>query len=121
METHIYKERLEKMLSELTEELKTIGIHNPQVASDWIAVPENLDAEEPDENVSADTIEEWNERNALVTTLEAQYNSIVKALERISLQTYDVCETCGEQIETERLGADPTASTCVKHRDGEKE
>ncbi len=114
-----YKSRLQEMLKEITAELTSIGIHNPANPSDWIAVPENLDAEEPDENLSADRVEAWNERNALVATLESRYNSIVSALLRIEKKTFGVCEICGKQIEDARLNANPVSRTCIAHLEDE--
>ncbi len=114
-----YKSRLEDMLVQITDELKTVGIHNPQNPSDWIAIPENLDAEEPDTNVSADSIEEWNERNALVATFERKYNGILSALLRMEKNTFGICEVCGAHIEEKRLEVNPIARTCMAHLNDE--
>ena len=114
-----YKKRLDEMLATITLDLKAIGIHNPQNASDWVAVPEELDAEEPDVNLAADAIEEWNERTALVATLEHEYNSIVSALARIESNTFGNCEVCGKAIEESRQSASPIARTCIAHREEE--
>lgn len=114
-----YKIRLEEMLKTMEGELKSIGIHNPQNPSDWIAVPEELDAEEPDDNLSADAVEAWNERSALVADLEPQYNSIVSALVRIENNTFGICEVCKEKIEEKRLNANPVSRTCIAHLDQE--
>lgn len=119
MDTHTYKVHLEELLATITAELKTVGIHNPENPSDWVAVPEELDAEEPDQNLSADAVEEWNERNALVATLEKEYNDIREALARLEAHTYGSCEICNHPIEERRLVACPTARTCVAHREDE--
>lgn len=114
-DTHVYKTALEELLGNITEELKTVGIHNPENPSDWIAVPEELDAEEPDLNLAADSVEEWNERSAIVATLETRYNNIMRALARIEAGTFGVCEICGNEIEEKRLMVSPTARTCIAH------
>lgn len=114
-----HRGELEKMLKEITTELSGVGIHNPQNPSDWVAVPEGLDAEEPDENLSADSVESWNERRALVATLESRYNSIVAALARIDGGTFGTCEVCKKPIEEERLSANPASRTCIEHREEE--
>lgn len=119
METHTYKTQLEAMLEDITQELKTIGIHNPKNPADWIAVPDELDAEEPDQNLAADAVEAWGERNGLVAVLEAKYNGINAALARIEVGTYGVCEVCGAPIEEKRLVVSPTARTCMAHVDDE--
>lgn len=110
-----YKNQLEEMLVKITEELKSVGIHNPDNASDWIAVPQDLDAEEPDLNLAADAVEAWNERTALVATLESRYNGIVSALARIENNTFGTCEVCTKAIEEKRLNANPIARTCIEH------
>lgn len=118
-DTTQYQARLEAMLKEVTEELKTVGIHNPENTQDWVAIPEGVDAEEPDENISADAVEEWDERQALVADLEPRYNSIVAALKRITDGTYGTCAMCGEAIESRRLDANPAAKTCIAHKEEE--
>ncbi len=114
-----YKTRLESMLEELTTELKAIGIHDPRNPADWIAVPEGVDPNESDSDLRADVIEEWDERQALVATLERQYNDITRALEKIVSGTFGICEIGNEPIETERLDANPGARTCKLHMNDE--
>ena len=110
-----YKAKLEEMLAQITSELQSVGIHDPKNPSDWIAVPEEMGGEETDENLSADRVEAWNERNALVATLESRYNGIVSALARIENNTFGVCEICNAPIEEKRLGANPISRTCIAH------
>jgi RNA polymerase-binding transcription factor DksA len=116
-----YRARLEAMLVDITNELKTVGIHNPENPSDWIAVPEELDAEEPDLNLAADNVEAWNERSGIVATLEARYNGIKGALARIDGGTFGTCEICHAPIEEKRLAASPTARTCMAHLEDESQ
>lgn len=115
MQVEKYEARLNEMLTEITNELQTIGVHNPATPSDWIAVPQDLDAEEPDLNLLADSVEEWNERNALVATLEPKYNDVVRALAKIAEGTFGNCEVCGASIEEKRLEVNPAARTCIAH------
>ena len=114
MEHNAYRTRLEEMLRLITEELKTVGIHNPENPSDWVAKTEPNDTDDADENLTADHIEDWNERVALVAELEARYNNIVAPLERTTNGPFSTCET----IESERLDANPAARTCIAHREG---
>ncbi len=118
MEHNAYRTRLEEMLRLITEELKTVGIHNPENPSDWVAKTEPNDTDDADENLTADHIEDWNERVALVAELEARYNNIVAALERTKNGSFGTCEICGETIESERLDVNPAARTCIAHREG---
>lgn len=119
VDTSVFKARLEKLLGDITEELTTIGIHNPDNPSDWIATPEGVAEHEADPNISADRVEAWDERAALVATLETRYNNIVRALKRIEEGTYDVCEVCGKPIQEARLDANPAARTDIEHREEE--
>lgn len=116
-DTEKYRAQLDDMLRTITAELKEVGIHNPENPQDWIAVPEDLDAEEPDENLAADAVEEWDERRALVATLEGRYNAIVAALGRIQTGTFGTCEVCGTDIEAARLDVNPAARTCIADRE----
>ena len=115
-----YTARLESMLEELTLELKAIGIHNPDNPSDWIAVPEGVDANEPDTDLVADVVEEWDERRALVATLERRYNDVTRALLKSRNGTFGICEICTQPIEDARLDANPAARTCKTHMNEEE-
>ncbi len=117
--TNQYAQRLDEMYKEILEELKTVGVHNPENPSDWIAVPQDLDVEEPDDNLAADAVEAWNERAALVATLESKYNGVMSALARINNNAFGKCEVCGNDIEEKRLNANPIARTCIAHIDEE--
>lgn len=113
------KTKLTAMLESVTEELKGLGIHNPEVPQDWIATPGEVIDAEADENVAADRVEEWDERRANLSVLERQYNDIVRALRKIEDGTYGICEVSGEPIEEARLAANPAARTMIAHADEE--
>ncbi len=117
MEAHIQKHeaRLKEMLEAITKELQTVGVHNPENPSDWTAVQADPEDDDADSNLTADTIEEWNERTSFIETLEPRYNDIVRALEKIQAGTYGTCEVCGEEIEEPRLEVNPSARTCMTH------
>ncbi len=114
-----HKTQLEKQLEDLVSELKSVGIHNPENPADWIAVPEGVDANQSDTDLLADVVEEWDERAALVATLERQYNDVTRALGKVKAGTFGVCEVGGEPIEEDRLGANPAARTCKAHMNDE--
>lgn len=115
VDTAQYKDRLEQELATLTEELKTLGIHNPDVPEDWQATPTGVATGEADPNVGADRVEDWDERRATLSLLETRYNNLNRALKKIEAGTYGVCEISGEEIEAERLDANPAARTCKAH------
>ncbi len=119
MDTEKYKALLEGELDVVTKELQTLGVLNPDNEQDWVPTSVDTEEGEADENVSADKAEELEERTAILADLEARYNEIRSALERISAGTYGVCEISGEAIEEERLLANPSARTCKAHLEEE--
>jgi RNA polymerase-binding transcription factor DksA len=119
VDTETHKKKLSDMLSLLTTELQTIGIHNPEVKEDWIATPEGVEVNEADPNVAADRVEEWDERRAIVATLETRYNNITRALTKIEKGEYGFCEVCKKEIESDRLTINPAARTCKEHLEDE--
>ena len=80
---------------------------------------EGVDANQSDTDLLADVVEEWDERAALVATLERQYNDVTRALGKVKEGTYGICEVGGEPIEEDRLGANPAARTCKAHMNDE--
>jgi RNA polymerase-binding transcription factor DksA len=119
IDTQKFKVQLEAMRANLTSELNVIGIHDPENPSDWVAIPEGVDPNEADSDLVADVVEEWDERRALVATLERQYNDIARALAKIEQGTYGICEISGQPIEEDRLIANPAARTCKEHMNDE--
>ncbi len=116
-----FKEQLEADLALITKELQALGIQNPHLASDWIATPEDILIEEADDDLAADKVEAWDERQATLSALETQWNDLKRALAKIENGTYGICEISGEAIEEERLNANPSARTCKAHMDDEQD
>ncbi len=119
VDTAQYKSRLEEELAALTEELKSFGIHNPDVPEDWQAIPSSVDTSTADPNVVADRVEDWDERRAEMSELETRYNNLTRALKKIDAGTFGTCEIGGEDIEADRLDANPAARTCKAHMNDE--
>lgn len=118
--TDTLRAALTEMLATLTTELNAVGIHDPHNPQDWIAVPEVSDRQESDDDLVADSVEAWDERQALVASLERQFNDITRALGKMDAGTYGTCEICGAPIEQERLEANPSARTDKAHMDEEE-
>lgn len=117
IDTKQFKEKLEAEHAVLLGELKGLGaIRNPET-NDWDAIPEES-APEADENDRADRTEDYEERTALVSTLKTRLRDIEDALKRIENSSFGKCEVSGEDIEIERLNANPAARTCMKHING---
>lgn len=111
-----YKELLLAEKNRLLEELPSVGRLNPENPNDWQGTPgdsEQVDTE--DENSLADKFEEFEERNAVEVELESQLIVVKNALARIEAGTFGICKIGGEEIEADRLLANPAAETCKKH------
>lgn len=120
IETTAYKGKLEEELERVTDELKTLGVHNPDNPEDWVATPEDDMSEgEADTDLVADRVESLEERVSTLALLETEYNNINLALKKIENGTYGICEVDGKEIESARLDAIPSARTCIAHKDDE--
>jgi RNA polymerase-binding transcription factor DksA len=115
IDTNHYKEKLENEKKVLIEELKERGRLNT-TTNIWEAVPEEqVIGPEADENDLADRSEDYGERTAAVAELGRRLQLVELALNKIVEGKYGICEISGEEIEEERLEANPAAKTCIKH------
>jgi len=114
-----FKKILETEKQTLITELETIAVQN-SVTGDWIAQPAKITGE-ADENLTADSTEDWNERRAVVAQLETRYHNVVIALNKFADNSFGRCELCDEDIEADRLNANPAARTCKLHIERERE
>ena len=77
------------------------------------------DVQFDEESGEGDTINVERERDlALSAQARAAVEEIDKALGKIDIGTYGVCEQCGENIPKERLRALPYAALCVRCKSG---
>ena len=118
MDTTKYRAALEAEKAKLEAELSTVGRPNPNNPKDWDAVREDRDDSKADENDNADALEDLVNDDAIVSQLEVQLADVNAALERIEAGTYGKCEVGGEDIEEDRLEANPAARTCKAHMNG---
>ena len=120
MNTDHFKQKLEEELRAVEMSLSTVGRRNPDVAGDWEAQPKDMDASatEPDER--GDKFEEYDNNAAILNPLELRWRNIKRALGKIADGSYGTCEIGGEPIEEARLEVNPSARTCEKHLDEEK-
>lgn len=110
---HFQKKLLEEKAL-IENELSKVARQNPDNPDDWEAVPDEHDAVF-DENTAGDSIDEYEKRNGIVNTLEPKLRDIKFALEKIEEGTYGTCNVCGKEIETDRLEAVSSATTCKEH------
>jgi len=109
-----FKKALQKEKTLLETELSRLGEKNPG-GSDWAPMKPEGDEFGADRNDNADIIEDMEEDSATVGELEARLNSVLEALGKIDDGGYGICEVGGEEIEHDRLNANPAATTCKKH------
>ncbi len=113
-----FKDKLLKEKAILEEELGSIGQVSQENPNDWNATSGEIETDSADENEVADKFEELEENKVILNKLEPQFNDVKAALERIENGTYGICEISGEPIERERLEANPSARTSIKHMRG---
>src|SRR3989344_6315900 len=112
-----FKNKLEQEKTLVEEELAKVGRRNPDNLSDWEATPpiDRDSSSQADENVTADNIEAYEDNVAILNTLETRYNDLKSGLDKIKHRVYGLCQVCQEEIEAERLEANPSARTCKQH------
>ena len=118
MNTDELKISLEKERDLLKAELEDVAVKDSGNPGGYVGKePEFM---QDDNNVTgvvenASHQEEFSKNQAISTDLETQLASVESALERMEAGTYGVCTECGKEIESARLDAMPSASTCTDH------
>ncbi|MES3005673.1 MAG: TraR/DksA C4-type zinc finger protein [Patescibacteria group bacterium] len=108
-----FKGKLEEEKKTIEDQLQTIGVKSSRNPSEWEASRKDLNDDEPsDRTETAEAITEYEAEQSIVSSLDTQLLEINNALDRIENGTYGTCKTCGKEIETDRLTANPSASTC---------
>ncbi len=101
------KNILKKKEAEIETEQTQLLSEDPYLAEGRDSVDEYLDDAKEDEFKAVNDL-----RLASLATIKRQ---VRKALGKINIGSYGICEVCGEPINKERLIAYPEATTCVKH------
>ncbi len=115
MDTTQFKNALEAEKKMLEEELSGIARLNSDTGI-WEATPDQDMMGEIDENDAADRFEDFEERSAKLSTLQARLSDINAALAKMDGDTYGMCEVePAHEIERDRLEANPAARTCKEH------
>ncbi len=102
LDLNYFKEKLEEELAVVAGELSDLG-------------HEDIDPTATEKDELADRMEEFEEHQSESGTLLKRRNEIMAALDRIKDGTYGICEEGGEEIDEERLEANPAARTCTMH------
>lgn len=97
----------------LLAKLKSLRINKKKISSED---PFNDKTRDLD-NAATDTEAEEQFGHARVTAIKAELNrksnQIKRALERVKIGKYGICEDCGKMIDTDRLAVFPEATMCV--------
>jgi RNA polymerase-binding transcription factor DksA len=109
------KKRLETEKKLLEQELGDLGQRNPSNPSDWVVAKPEGDEFGADRNDNADIIEDMVDDNASLNELEGRLNLVNRALDKMETGMFGLCEVSGEDIEMDRLTANPAAPTCKMH------
>lgn len=111
IETKLIEEK-----KKLEGELSKIAIKDPNNPNNWDATSGVQDGSpEADENVAADSIEDYEENIAITNSLEGRLQDVARAIDKLENNTYGKCEICGKDIEADRLEANPASRTCKTH------
>ncbi len=114
MKTEHFRKRLEADKAKLETEMSSVGRRNVAVPGDWEPMPSETGME-ADLADQADVTMNREGNTAILADLEARYDGILSALERIEKKKFGICEECEKKIEEARLEADPAATTCMEH------
>lgn len=99
---------------ELAEHGRPVGEAGEE-DGEWAASSSGLEGEEADPTDVADQIEELVTNVPLVKELEDRRRDIRDALRKIKEGNYGICEIGGDEIDLDRLEANPAARTCIEH------
>ncbi|OHA58867.1 MAG: hypothetical protein A2571_00595 [Candidatus Vogelbacteria bacterium RIFOXYD1_FULL_44_32] len=120
IDTNKYQTKLLELKAQIETDLAQVA--TTKLNSDgerWSAVPTDRDQEMEMRDEVADRFEDLTERESAERTFEARLKQVTEALQMIADGTYGICKIGGEEIESERLEANPAASTCKAHIDAE--
>jgi RNA polymerase-binding transcription factor DksA len=112
-----YKAKLIEEKELLESELGKLGIKDP-ATGDWGALLPEIDkTSNADPNDRGDRDEEFGQTSQKVGELEIRLHQVDLAIKKMEAGdgTFGICEIGNEQIEEDRLNANPAARTCKTH------
>lgn len=115
MDTKEFEEILLAEKEDIETTLSAGATKNPHNTEDWETKYPDLNVDPSDKNDMADEVEEFENALGVNAVLEENLADINAALDRIKQGSYGKCEVGGEMIDIERLRANPSARTCIKH------
>ena len=113
-----FKQQLTDERVRVEGELRDLGWEDTSTG-EWEANGGDIDTTATESDEIADRIEELEERSGEIAPLKAQWKDVKRALKKIEDGEYGMCELGGEDIEVDRLEANPSARTCKLHIEAE--
>ena len=117
-DTQHFKTKLELEKKDIETSLQGIAVKGSRENVWENAETEKEDPVPSDRMETAESITEYETNAGVVSVLDERLLEISAALLRIEDGTYGICQICGNTIETERLEANPSSSTCKTHLNG---
>lgn len=111
-DTEFLNSMKEKLLAEkkrLEDELSRLG----KKSADGTTYQTSWEEYGSGEEDNAAEVAAFGDSLGLTATLDAEYKSVLDALDRLEKGAYGVCAECGVQIAPERLTARPASILCV--------
>jgi DnaK suppressor protein len=105
------KSALLKEKEELEKNLSRIARPVDKEEGDYETSFEDIGTDRED---NASEVEQYTDNLPVELTLEKKLKDTLEALEKMEKGNYGICENCGQEITLERLGANPSAKTCIK-------
>jgi RNA polymerase-binding transcription factor DksA len=106
LKTSLLKEKLE-----LEKNLEQIAKPVDKKDGDYETSFEEIGTDKED---NATEIEQYSDNFSVETILEKKLQNVIKALQKIEIGTYGICEKCQKEIDIARLKANPSAKNCLK-------
>lgn len=103
------KDALTKEKAELEENLSRIA-KPVDDKGDYETSFENIGTDRED---NATEVEQYTDNLPVEITLEKKLQDVLAALSEMEKGTYGICKNCNQEIDIERLKANPSARTCI--------
>lgn len=111
IDTQLYKTLLETERDEIMNDLKSFSVKDP-ITGNYSTISDTSETQADDSDLD-DRNEDFENDSAMTETLSLKLKDIEDALSKINNEKYGVCEICNQEIEEERLQANPSARTCI--------
>ncbi len=105
------KDRLLAEKKELEDNLNRIAHPVDIEAGDYETSFDDIGSDREDNTTE---VEEYADNLPVEVTLEKKLQDVIAALDRMEKGTYGICENCNQEIDIERLKANPAAKTCIR-------